>query len=225
MRTRCRFSFYESSFQLGEAYNFGVAIAKRINETINGGLACAYSDVGLLAQATCRNGDHLEFGTLFGATAIAVAATKKEFGISGDVYTIDNGQYQAKLKRRQNIQFPDDLLAANAELLGVANRIHAIQADTWPLPPIVRDMQFASAFIDAGHDYEDCYLDWVSASELADIVLFHDYDSSHVGVVETIREAMKNPDWWLVHVSNHTAIMERKKDHHGEQRRKLKPAR
>lgn len=223
MRIECRFSYYEPSFQLGDAYKFGIQIAKKIHESINGGLACAYADVGLLAQASCRNGDHLELGTLFGATGIAVAATKKEFGMSGDVYTIDNGQYQAKLTRQQNIHFPDDLLTANAELFGVADRIHAIQADTCPLPSLVNNMMFASAFIDAGHEYKDCYADWMSVRKLANIVVFHDYDSSHVGVVDAVRDAQRhNPDWWLVHVSSHTAIMERKKDHHGEKRWRMK---
>lgn len=209
MKLRGRFTFYEPAFKLGDGYSFGVELGERVDKTINGGLACAYADVGLLAQAVCRHGDHLEFGTLYGATAIVAAATKKEFGFDGDVYTVDNGQYRAKITRQQNIHFPDDMVMDNAELFGVADRIHVIEADTFPLPSPVNAMKFGSAFIDAGHDFEHCHKDWVSARGRANVIVFHDYDSLHMGVVETVRIAARNPDWWLIHLSHNTAIMGR----------------
>jgi hypothetical protein len=149
MKTRFRFSFYEPSFKLGAEYSFGVELGKRVDQEINGGLACSYSDVGLLAQSVCRHGDHLEYGTLFGATAIVAAATKKEFGFMGDVYTIDNGQYQEKIKRQQGIELPDDVVITNADIFGVADRIFTIEGNTWPLPVPLNSMDFVSAFIDA----------------------------------------------------------------------------
>ena len=215
MKIRCRFSYYDPSFSLNEIYDFGVSIAKEIDHNINGGLACEYADVGLLAQASCRNGHHLEFGTLFGATAIAVAMTKKKFGIFGDVYTVDNGQYQDKLVRQQNIPFPENMLLDNFRMFGIEERVHTIKANTNPLPDPVNRMQFASAFIDAGHDFENCYSDFENAKERTNIIVFHDYDDSHPGVVQAVEMATRDPKWWLVHISRHSAIMELKKEDFG----------
>jgi hypothetical protein len=149
------------------------------------------------------------------------AATKKEFGFMGDVYTIDNGQYQEKIKRQQGIELPDDVVITNADIFGVADRIFTIEGNTWPLPVPLNSMDFVSAFIDAGHDFGDCHLDWISAKKTADIVVFHDYDSSHPGVVTTVELAANDLEWWLVHLSHHTAILERKQPTYGENLRVL----
>ena len=197
---------YAPLFQLGDGYSYGKEIAIRSTETISGGVGCLPEDAALLAEVAFRagNSDHLELGTLFGSTAIVVAAIKKAFDYDGDVYCIDNFSYLEGA-----IRVGPDVVKENAELFGVADRIKVLVGDTYPLPPDITERHFGSTYIDASHDYGNCRRDWYSVKNISDVVVFHDYDSSHVGVVDTVRDAMQEPGWWLVHLSHHTAIFER----------------
>jgi len=195
---------YLPTFLLGDGYDYGLDIAKRIAETINGGPGSSIEDAALLAEVAFRagNSDHLELGTLFGNTAIVVAATKKAFDLDGDVYCIDNFSFVSEHSSPEGVM-------ANAELFDVADRIKVLVGNTYPLPPDITERHFGSAYIDAAHDYGNCRQDWYSVKEISDSVAFHDYDKLHMGVVDVVRDAMKEPGWWLVHLSNHTAILER----------------
>jgi predicted O-methyltransferase YrrM len=205
-RAKWQYPPYSPSFLLGDGYSFGLDVARRIEETINGGAGCLPEDSALLAEIALRAGssDHLELGTLFGSTAIVVAATKKAFDLDGDVYCIDNFSYLSG-----KFQVGPEVVMENAKLFDVADRIKVLVGDTYPLPPDITERHFGSAYIDAAHDYGNCRQDWYSVKDISDVVVFHDYDLSHMGVVSTVRNAMQEPGWWLVHLSHHTAIMER----------------
>lgn len=197
---------YPDSFELTDAYKIGVSMAAEIREGINGGVGCGDEDAALLAEVVFRAGhsDHLELGTLFGSTAILVAMAKKEMGFEGSVYCVDNFTYLSD-------KYPvgPDLVMANAELFGVADRIKVLVGNTYPLPPDITEKHFGSAYIDAAHDFASCQRDWLSVHPISNTVIFHDYDIAHRGVVDAVRNAMQNPEWWLVCLMHHTAIMER----------------
>lgn len=197
---------YPDPFELTDAYKIGASIAAEIRGGIAGGPGCGDMDAALLAEVVFRAGhsDHLELGTLFGATAILVAMAKKEMGFEGSVYCVDNFTYLSD-------KYPvgPDMVMKNAEIFGVADRIKVLVGNTYPLPPDIAEKHFGSVYIDAAHDVANCVRDWNSVRGISDVVVFHDYDRSHMGVVATVKYAMQDPDWWLVHLSHHTAIFER----------------
>jgi len=197
---------YPRPFLLGDGYNYGLEIAKQVAEKITGGAGSSAEDAALLAEMAFKMGnrDHLELGTLFGSTAIVVAATKKAFDLDGDVYCVDNFTYLS-----EDYPVGPELVLANADLFDVADRIKVLRGNTYPLPPDITEHEFGSAYIDAAHDYGHCQQDWTSVKDISSMVAFHDYDIAHMGVVSTVRNAMQTPGWWLVHVSHRTAIMER----------------
>lgn len=196
---------YYPSFEL-TVDGLGSGIANDIALRIDGGPGCSVEDAALLSEVVFRagNADHLELGTLFGATAIQVAMTKEALGFDGEVHCVDNFTYLSE-------KYPvgPDLVMKNAELFGVADRIKVFQGDTYPLPPDILSRHYGSVYIDAAHDFAHCQRDWLSVKDISNSVIFHDYDREHMGVVSTVRNAMQESGWWLVHLSHHTAIMER----------------
>ena len=197
---------YLPAFELTDAYKQGVVIADEIAERIMGGVGAASEDVALLAEVAYRTGhsDHLELGTLFGATAILVAVAKREFGFDGNVYCVDNFSYL-----KEDYPVGKEMVLENAALFDIADRIHVLEGNTYPLPPDLLSRHYGSTFIDAAHDFASCLTDWTSVKDITDVVAFHDYDRSHTGVIRTVRSAMQEPGWWLVHLSHHMAVMER----------------
>lgn len=198
---------YAEAFPLTEAYEWALAAAAEIDQKIEGGNGCKEEDAALLVQAVYRvgNADHLELGTLFGGTAILVAMAKRHFGFGGDVYCVDNFSYKP-----DGFEPSPELVMENAARFDLEHALKIFVGDTHPLPPDITDRRFGSAYIDAAHDFYHTSMDWRSVKDLVDYtVIFHDYDMNHAGVVSTVRNVMQNPGWWLIHLSNHTAIMER----------------
>ena len=203
--------FYAQPFELTEAYVQGVAWAKEVHEALHGGFATDPEDAALMVEIAYRAGhsDHLELGTLFGGSAILMALAKVRFGFDGVVHTVDNFWYM-----KDKMPVGPEVIYNNAKKFGVEDRIVVVEANTFPLPDditnhVARSGNYGSALIDASHDFGNCQRDWLSVNPIADVVAFHDYDQSHMGVVSTVRNAMQEPGWWLVHLSHHTAIMER----------------
>ena len=203
-RKKWRYPPYPPPFPLSDAYEYGRDLWKRIDETIEGGPGCGPGDAALLSQIAYDTGNthHLEIGTLFGSTAIQVAKTKQEFDLQGDVFCVDNFTYLSEWAS-------PELVKENADKFGVADRIHVVKANSWPLPPPLESMFFGSSYIDAAHDFGHCQRDWLTVKDISRMVAFHDYDIAHMGVVSTLRNAMQEPGWMLIHLSFHTAIMER----------------
>lgn len=197
---------YYPAFELTSAYDSGILIAETIEKWISGGMGCEKEDAALLAEVIFRAGhsDHLELGTLFGGTAILVAMAKRQFGFEGDVHCVDNFSYLS-----EDYPVGKELVLENAAAFDVADRIKVFEGDTYPLPPDITEHHYGSAYIDAAHDFPHCQRDWLSVKDISDLVVFHDYDFEHMGVVSAVRNAMQEPGWWLVHLSHHTAIFER----------------
>ena len=191
-----RFDWNRSSylFPLDEAWEFGYETTKRISKE----LVCGISDDdGSVLAQTVRNagdGDYLELGTFFGATAILASLTKKEYGIKGDVCCVDDLQY-----------FKDERTPAtimnNAERMGASIILNV--AKTSPIPFLKRT--FNCVFIDASHDIKSVLEDWINVRQVATkYVVFHDYMPRYPGVMEVVKFA----NFYPVHISAHMAVLE-----------------
>jgi hypothetical protein len=195
---------YDPPFPLGEAYKFGMSLSKWIDKEMNGRIAGAPEDAGILAQAVLNvgNHDHLELGALFGGTAILAALVKREFGLHGSITCVDDFSYM-----RGELPIGPDLVMSNAAKFGVDHRIKVRMGKTHPLPEDVRK-EYGSVLIDATHFYRQCMADWNGVKDIGKIFVFHDYDFEHYGVVTAVSEiALELDDVWLVHMSNHTAVL------------------
>ena len=183
-------------FPLDEAWNFGIQTTKRIQETIEGGCGCPEDDGAILAQAirNAGDGDYLELGTFFGGSAILASLTKKQFGIKGEVFCVDDLEFYGEARNAATIM-------RNAEKMGAS--INLKVAKTSPFPYIGH--KFNVVMIDAAHDLASCLQDWMSARAVSTkYVLFHDYSPGYGGVMAVVKYA----DFWPVHISAHTAVLE-----------------
>ena len=189
---------YPPFFPLDETSEWALGLHAEINAKIFGQIAMAPEDAALLAQAVANAGDgnHLEIGSLFGGSAILAALTKKKYGLSGEIHCIDDGDMTL-----------EDYIQNNAYVFRVEDMLTVYKGHSNPFP-LPQSMRFASTLIDAGHEYPDCYSDWRNAKEITDkYIIFHDYDPSHMGVVEVAKEALR--EWRPVFLAEHTLILEK----------------
>ena len=105
--------------------------------------------------ATAGPGDHVDIGSLFGASALTAALVKKKMGWSGVVYCVD--PYESRTGKVAMPRTMDpaifegnpEALLRNAEKLGVELKLIQKSSDPWP--DELKDSIFASAYIDGCH--------------------------------------------------------------------------
>lgn len=162
------------------------------------------------------SGDHLEIGTLFGASAMVVAAAKSMAGLSGTVYCIDpwgdrNKDHVGVLGK----QAEEELSATKADVEENVKRINEklvsmnlkpmkielIKAKSQPWPKQLNDNKFVTSFIDGLHynempkrDFEEC------AKRTIHYIGLDNYEESYPEVRDAVTDAIsrKNgvePDW------------------------------
>lgn len=210
-----REQFYSNAtyFHLGEAYQFGKVIARIIDKKFSTGemvgRACNIPhDYGLLAQAVVNagHGDHVETGTLWGASAIVAALAKKKFNMGGVVYCIDPlDGYYGKGKPdhiHTGSKTPTaELVLRNFKIMKVAPIL--VQEKSVPFPKSLKWNGFASGFIDGDHWGEGPRKDWVNISRCTSrYIVFDNYDNQHPAIVKAVRGA----NWTLVHLSSIVAV-------------------
>ena len=189
---------YPMAFPLDDAYSWACGEFFAINEAMEGRIASTQEDAAILAQAVrnAGSGNHLEIGTLYGGSAIMAALTKKTFSIPGMVVCVDD------MKAIPEVTRSPETILANAERLGVRDRIQVIKANSRTWKP---DRLFVSAYIDASHDYVSCRADFETVRKaVSKYAIFHDCDPGHPGVMLAVREA-----WPVVYLAHHTAVTER----------------
>lgn len=204
-------------FDFNEAYEFGIEIANSIEwlfeRKLLTGRSCGKAhDYGLIAQMiyNAGHGNHLEIGTLWGASAIVAGLTKRKFNIRGKVYCVDPlDGYYGKNQQDKNAggiiptveRLKENLVVVNVEVVIVAKR-------SFPFPDELNNKKFVSAFIDGDHWGRGPINDWNNASaRTTKYIALDNYDKKHPAVVETARKA----DWTLVHLSSIVAILENPK--------------
>jgi hypothetical protein len=146
----------------------------------------------LLQQTVATSTIHVEFGTLYGASAISAAQ-----GGAQIVYTFDpmKGGWWDTGDPHTGLTPCRDYIEKNIAEVGLTHRIHIMQmrSSPWMLEGVVPD----SILIDGDHLYDGVYTDWLLASKYARrTVLFHDYDNIHLGVKHVVDEVVKkNLNW------------------------------
>jgi hypothetical protein len=187
---------YPSLFILDEGYEFGIKTAKYIADNMRGKSGHFPNDAGLIAQCVknAGDGDYLEIGTYWGASAILAYLTKVEFGLGGDVYCIDDLQ--------MGVRSVGDIMN-NAEKFNANINLKVCKSNPFPLP----GKFFGCVLIDGGHDFVDCWWDWTNIRRrTTKYVIFHDYDIDHRDVMEAVCRA--RDDYYPVRISDNTAILE-----------------
>jgi len=185
---------YDELFTLN-IQDFAKQAIKEIDEKIVGGIGYAPEDGEIIAQcvANCGNDDYLELGTLFGGSAILAAMTKKNWYFGGGVYCIDNLEMLGRTKKQ---------IMDNAHTMGVEIDVKVSNTHPFPYP----EREFGCVLIDAAHDFYNVWMDWNNVKKVATkYVIFHDYDRSHLDIMKAVKMA----EWFPVHISHHTAVLER----------------
>jgi predicted O-methyltransferase YrrM len=184
-------------FPLDEAWEFGAETTRKIRDALPCGIA---DDDGSVLAQTIRNagnGDYLELGTFYGATAILASLTKKEYDIRGDVCCVDDLQFF-----KEDGRCAADIMN-NAAMMGASIILNIGKVS--PIPFIGR--QFNCVFIDASHDIKSVLEDWMNVRQVASkYVVFHDYTEHCPGVLAVVKFA----DFRPVHISAHMAVLENK---------------
>ena len=159
--------------------------------------------------ANAGDGDHIEIGTLFGASAIAAAMIKKKLGLKGEVYGID--PYDDKVRKESIAMLndePNELLVGNlkavhknAKLFDVKVNIIKKYADPWPKE--LKDNIFVSAYIDGDHMNDMPYTDFKNLSErVSDYIGFDNYEEGYPDVVGGANKAISESEDWVLFYKN-----------------------
>jgi predicted O-methyltransferase YrrM len=125
------------------------------------GWAGANGGANLILNGTIRHygkdGDHVEIGSLFGASAIAVAKAKQEYNQRGTVYCIDPMRFdthEAYIRlggsRSEKLMLKNQYTIFKDNISSYGDRIKLVRelSMPWPLP---MEQRFSTAFIDGWH--------------------------------------------------------------------------
>lgn len=183
-----------------------IVIAQKVVEEIEGRAA----DIGLslpflISMVECApDGNHIDIGSLFGASAIAVALIKKELGHKGKIYCIDPYDNETRIRQTISIpEIPEDLLCGNpitlmknAEKFGV--ELILIEKESHPWPKELENVTFATAYIDGDHDSDAPWNDFENLrGRVTDYIGTDNYEEEYPDVVNAMWKAMDTDDWFL----------------------------
>ena len=173
-------------------------LAKRGGRAADNGISLPFL---LSMVATAGDGDHIDIGALYGASAIGAALIKKELGLNGNVYCIDPyNQEERDLQVMGGLDNPisatAEELMANAEFFGVELKL--IEQNSHPWPEELKDNVFASAYIDGNHlgnaplnDFENL------RGRVTGYIGTDNYEEEYPDVVSSMVFAMDTEDWFL----------------------------
>ena len=158
------------------------------------------------------NGDHVDIGTLWGATAVLSGLAKVRGKRKGTVYTVDTmrgGYWDYGDPGFGHVKPTARAVVENIRAFNLQRRVVPVRAPSFPFP--LPGLLPATALIDAGHEYERCLRDWESLKPITTgAIAFHDYCKTHPGVVRVVDSVvMKDPNWKLARVVDTLAIFER----------------
>lgn len=186
---------YEKAFQIAEK------VVKEIDgRAADGGINLPW----LISMAISAGpGDHCEVGSLFGASAIAVAVAKKEWGFPGLVYCVD--PYEPREQQNVDYKGPPalfngspEILAKNAAHFGVADRIMLVQSKSQPWPEPLVNQRFVSSFIDGDHQGQAPWWDFIELERRTDHYIGIDnFEENYPDVVNATLRALNGRDWFL----------------------------
>ena len=167
--------------------------------------------------ANAGDGDHIEIGALFGASAIIVALMKKKLGIKGDVYCIDPYDAEERTKEiailnkdkggpainQEHLCATPEALKANAALFDIDLKLIHANSDPWP--DKLKDNVFVTAYVDGDHRHDTPYKDFVNLSErVSDFIGFDNYEEGYPDVMGGVNKAMAENENWVLFYKNAT---------------------
>jgi hypothetical protein len=188
-----------------------------VKRGIRGRLADECGNTALVVQAALLSGpgDHVEIGTLFGGSAIAVALAKERRGLAGAVYCIDplDGYYLGT-----PFAYPVDpvigepiceaTVRQNAQAFGVSERFIILRKRSSPWPEELQGREFVSAYIDGDHWGQGPLDDWYNVCVCTTgYVVFDNCDAKHPDVVRACDLAGRGPVWREVYRAGITCIL------------------
>ena len=158
--------------------------------------------------ANAGDGDHIEIGTLFRASAIAAALIKKELGLGGEVYAIDPYDEETRSRNVKMMADVPELLSGspqalkkNADLFGVKIKLIQKQSDPWPEE--LKDNVFVSAYIDGDHLHDMPYRDFTNLSErVSDYIGFDNYEEGYPDVLGGVSKILRENEDWVLFYKN-----------------------
>jgi SAM-dependent methyltransferase len=146
--------------------------------------------------AMAGDGDHLEIGTGFGASAIMAALVKNEFNLGGKIYCID--PYPKQEGKEDALQANIEALNENAVYFKVAEKLTLIPNASYPFPADLKDKLFVSGFIDGNHDGMAPWLDFLSVRGVVKKFLcFGGVEEFYPGVMVAALRALSIGGWIL----------------------------
>jgi hypothetical protein len=149
------------------------------------------------------DGDHVDIGTLFGASAITAALMKKHLGHKGKVYCIDPYDDEERAKHVIPMNMPEELLSGseeelmdNAKLFEVELTLIKEVSDPWPKK--LDTAVFATAYIDGDHRAPIVWNDFENVrSRTTDYIGFDNFEEEYADVVAACMKASDTDDWFL----------------------------
>ena len=151
------------------------------------------------------NGDHIDIGSLYGASAIMAGLMKVKFNLEGTVYCID--PYDAAVRNKEVFAPPDipgkvsatpEEFWKNIEQFGLRDRVKLVQKYSHPWPEELKDNVFASAYIDGEHTGEVPLKDFQNLrGRVTQYIGCDNYEEGYPDVVAAMAAAMQTDDWFL----------------------------
>ena len=208
-------------------HSFGVDIARRVIKGYDEGkFAGRAADGGISLPAlstmimAAGHGDHVDIGSLFGASSLAAALTKKEAGWGGTVYCIDpyidrvgSGAAYNPSKDPRLFSGTPEVLEANVKAAGLewGKDVILIQKTSHPWPDELKDEKFVSAYIDGNHVAPFPWQDWVNVSaRTQNLIAFDNVEEDYPDVIEAFVKAQHDPKWIIFYKSEIFAVLRRR---------------
>ncbi len=194
-------------------------IIRLVESKIIGRLSNKYGDIELdnvhvLLDFVSRadGGNHLEIGTLFGGSAIAVALLKLQLGQTGVIVCIDplDGYYKmdGPGNDKSGVPVTPETLFRNIDAFEVGNRILVMKA--YSQICIGLGTKFSTAYIDGDHKNGMPMWDWLYIKDSVNrYVIFDNCDDGHPDVQMACDKANNDPEWKCVYDKGITYVVER----------------
>jgi len=185
------------------------AIADVVRKDIDGRAADGGASLPALGKmvSLAGPGDHIEIGTLFGASAIVAALVKQEMGVTGNIYCVD------PFMPRENINYNEDdpkvvgnreanldLVLANFDKFKVSDRMVVVPQPSQPWPVDLETHEFVSAYIDGNHQAGMPWLDFLSLRDrVRNFIAFDNFEEAYPDVVTAGVRALSAGGWFLLY--------------------------
>jgi len=151
------------------------------------------------------DGNHVDIGSLFGASAIAAALMKKHLGHTGKVYCIDpyDDEDRNKHVAASNDLTESGLLCGSAEVLMKNAKkfdveLILIEKISHPWPSELEAVTFATAYIDGDHMGDAPWNDFENLrGRVTDYMGCDNFEEEYEDVTQAMLKAAATEDWFM----------------------------